>query len=266
MPRPALATFALISALATATTAAQTTQRVAQLQLGGAQMFLDATADGRVAVLALHNRLEARAVLTVPQVRAWLDIALVVTAAHDPRRRGVKWTYASSAPDLFLYREVTNDAEQFTIAVGSAVKVAVVVGPSEARQLLDDIAVAARTARSHVLPAGGACVLELSVATRAADRLEPADSAALWMDRIREQIEMRLATFGGAPSDAGRGVWFWIEQDGAVGEVRPDSSASRAVTDLRDAVVAAGGWHAFRGVTGGKAMWMRARLAPRCAK
>ena len=248
----------------------QARTRVATLQLGSAQIAVDATSDAKVAIVAAQNHLDNSTRLALPDLRAWLDTALVVTTAHDPRKPGVKWTYSASGPDLFLYRTVSNDGEEYIVSVGRGVKISLVLRPDDAKTLLEDLAAAARLSQQMTARAmarnGGACSLGVTVALGRGQQLVPRDSAALWMDRVRKQIEIRLATVSGTPDDARRGVWFVVEEDGAVTGVRPDPGSSPALAELRDAIIQAGGWHAFRGVPGGRAVAIAARLAPACAK
>ena len=249
---------------------AQTPRRVAELQLGPAQLLIDATSDGHVAVTAVQNNLDLRARLALPELRAWLDTALVVTAAQDPLRPGMKWTYSVAGPSLFLYRVVGHNDEEFIVSVGEKVKISLELLPQDARALMNDLAAAARVSREMTAQAmrerGGACALGVTIALAPGERLMPDDSAALWLDRVREQIGIRLATVAGAASDAGKGVWFVAEEDGNASGIRTASADSPAVADLRKAIVQAGGWHAFKSVPGGRAVALGARLAPECGR
>ncbi len=249
----------------------QTVKRVANLALGSSQLLVDATDGGTVVVTGVQNHLDAVSVLTLPDLQAWLDTALVVTAAHDARRRDMKWVYSVSGPALFLYRAVGVLDEEFIVGVGRAVRVSLVLSPKDAKALLEDLATAGRLSRDLTARASagrpGGCSLSIAVALPGGTLLSPPDSSALWLDRVREQLEIRLATVTGLPNDAGRGVWFTAEADGNVTGVTQDTaSSSNAVAALRDAVIYAGGWHAFRGVPGGGAVRIRASLAPRCPR
>lgn len=261
---------ALLLVLPSAALLAQSRTRVASLSLGSAQVVVEATNDAKVAIVAAQDHLDTSTLLGLGDLRAWLDTALVVTTAQDPRRHGMKWVYSVAGPDLFLYRTVDSEGEEYIMSVGRAVKISLVLRPDDAKALLNDLAAAARLSQQMTALAmrrsGGACTLGVTVALAPGQQLAPRDSAALWLDRVREQIEIRLATVTGTPDDAGRAAWFAVEEDGAVTGVRSASAGSPAERELRDAIIEAGGWHAFRGVPGGRAVAVVARLAPACAK